>query len=64
MIRLFIAVFLFLCFGSVAQDVKFIMPLKGISSSDYFICRYVDHDPRADIFDAYCGTKTYDGHGY
>jgi len=38
------------------------MPLKGAQGRDFFIDNYVDHDSTAGIKDAFCGTKTYDGH--
>ena len=48
-----------LCAG---QEVKFSMPLSGIAGKDFFIDYYVDHDSAGSIQDAFCGTKTYDGH--
>jgi murein DD-endopeptidase MepM/ murein hydrolase activator NlpD len=47
---------------SVAQDVKFIMPLKGTEGRDYFTINYVDHGSWLRIRDPFCGTQTYRGH--
>lgn len=44
------------------QDLKFVMPLKGIPGKDFFIDYYVDHDTSLDLQDAFCGKYTYDGH--
>jgi murein DD-endopeptidase MepM/ murein hydrolase activator NlpD len=45
-----------------AQDVKFIMPLKGVEGKDYFIADYMDHDSTKHVSDAFCGSQTYNGH--
>ena len=48
--------------GGYSQAVQFAQPLRGSNGHDYVICRYVDHDSTSDVQDAFCGTKTYDGH--
>lgn len=55
-------IFLFICHGIHAQNVKFSLPLKGIPGKDYLIDVYVDHDSSNKVEDAFCGTKTYNSH--
>ncbi len=53
---------LLLSFKGESQPIRFVLPLEGQNGKDYFLCRYVDHDPSSGIRDMNCGNKTYDGH--
>ncbi len=45
-----------------AQDVRFIMPLKGTPGKDFFINYYVDHDSTDGFYNVFCNKQTYNGH--
>jgi hypothetical protein len=52
--------FLF-CTYSNAQAV-FTLPIEGTYGKDWFIVNHVDEDTTANFIDAFCGTKSYNGH--
>lgn len=44
-----------------AQQI-FTLPIEGTSGKDWFIVNHVDEDTTANFRDAFCGTKSYNGH--
>ena len=57
---LIVLAFLF-CTYSNAQAV-FTLPIEGTYGRDWFIVNHVDEDTTANFRDAFCGTKSYNGH--
>lgn len=57
----FLALAILFSFTINAQQI-FTLPIEGTYGKDWFIVNHVDEDTTANFIDAFCGTKSYNGH--